>query len=47
MVNINGYLTPKNQALFKAGNRAFLYGDHLFETILFQNGKLLFWEENF
>lgn len=47
MVNINGYLTPKNQALFKAGNRAFLYGDHLFETILFQNGKLLFWEEHY
>lgn len=47
MVNINGHLTSKNQALFKAGNRAFLYGDHLFETILFQNDKLLFWEEHY
>lgn len=47
MVNINGHLTSKNQALFKAGNRAFLYGDHLFETILFQNHKLLFWEEHY
>ena len=47
MVNINGTLCARSQALFKAGNRAFLYGDRLFETIRYQNGKLLFWEDHY
>ena len=47
MVNINGTLCSRSQALFKAGNRAFLYGDRLFETIRYQNGKLLFWEDHY
>lgn len=47
MVNFNGTLCPKNQNLFKAGNRAFLYGDQLFETIRYENGKLVFWEDHY
>ena len=47
MVNFNGTLFPADQTLFKAGNRAFLYGDRLFETIRYQNGKLLFWEDHY
>jgi len=47
MVNLNGTLFPADQTLFKAGNRAFLYGDRLFETIRYQNGKLLFWEDHY
>ncbi len=47
MVNYNGTLTPENQNLFKPGNRAFLYADRIFETILYQNGRLLFWEDHY
>ena len=47
MINLNGSLLPNSQNLFKAGNRAFLYGDQLFETLRFQDGKLLFWEDHY
>ena len=47
MINLNGSLFPNSENLFKSGNRAFLYGDQLFETIRFQNGKLLFWEDHY
>ncbi len=47
MINLNGSLFPNAQNLFKSGNRAFLYGDQLFETLRFQDGKLLFWEEHY
>ena len=42
MINLNGSISPKTKALFYSGNRAFLYGDQIFETIHFYNGKLLF-----
>lgn len=32
-INLNGELFPKNNAVFGAENRAFRYGDSLFETI--------------
>ena len=47
MVNYNGTLTPDDQHLFKPGNRAFLYADRIFETIRYQNGRLLFWEDHY
>lgn len=47
MINLNGSLYPNGQTIFKSGNRAFLYGDQLFETLRFYNGKLLFWEEHY
>jgi branched-chain amino acid aminotransferase len=47
MINLNGSLTPNSELIFKAGNRAFLYGDQLFETILFENGTLKFWEDHY
>lgn len=47
MINFNGSLVAKDQTLFKAGNRAFLYGDQLFETLRFHKGKILFWEEHY
>ena len=47
MINLNGSLLPNAQNLFKSGNRAFLYGDQLFETLRFQDGKLLFWEDHY
>ena len=47
MVNLNGVLVSKDANLFKAGNRAFTYGDQLFETILFRDGVLRFWEDHY
>ena len=47
MINLNGSISPKTKALFYSGNRAFLYGDQIFETIHFYNGKLLFWEDHY
>jgi len=47
MVNLNGALVSKDENLFKAGNRAFTYGDQLFETILFRDGELKFWEDHY
>tara|TARA_B110000977_G_C11065615_1_gene487700 strand:+ start:1755 stop:2576 length:822 start_codon:yes stop_codon:yes gene_type:complete len=47
MVNYNGTLIASSESIFKAGNRAFLYGDQLFETILFRNNSLRFWEDHY
>ena len=47
MVNLNGILFSNDENLFKAGNRAFTYGDQLFETVLFKNGELKFWEDHY
>ena len=47
MINLNGSLIAKSEAIFKAGNRAFLYGDQLFETVLYKNGTLKFWEDHY
>ena len=47
MLNFNGKLYPNNDLIFKAGNRAFNYGDQLFETIRYSKGKILFWEDHY
>lgn len=47
MVNYNGTLMSHSDPLFKAGNRAFLYGDQLFETLLYKNSTLKFWEDHY
>ena len=47
MLNFNGQLYPNNHIIFKAGNRAFNYGDQLFETIRYSKGKILFWEDHY
>ncbi len=47
MLNFNGKICHNNDLLFKAGNRAFNYGDQLFETIRYSNGKLLFWDDHY
>jgi len=40
MVNLNGIIMAENQAIFSAENRAFRYGDGLFETIRSQKHKI-------
>lgn len=41
-VNFNGQLFPATTPLFQSTNRAFNYGDGLFETIRIHRGRLLF-----
>lgn len=43
----NGDFFPLHQPVFNAQNRSFKYGDGLFETMKFHNGKLLLGELHF
>lgn len=43
-INHNGTLLPNDNNIFTADNRAFRYGDGLFETMLYQNGEIRFLE---
>lgn len=45
MVNFNGVISDQFQEI--AENRAFLYGDAVFETMKVVNGKILFWEDHY
>lgn len=47
MVNSNGHLLAPAQAHVSISNRAYNYGDGLFETIKAVNGKLFFWEDHY
>lgn len=47
MVNFNGSIIPESQVFLGVNNRAFKYGDSLFETIKIYNGHLLFWEDHY
>jgi branched-chain amino acid aminotransferase len=45
MINFNGNL--ESQEHIFSGNRAFKYGDAVFETIKVVNGVILFWEDHY
>lgn len=45
-VNYNGNIIDANQPIFTSGNRAFRYGDALFETIRLMQGEILFFEKH-
>ncbi|WP_421918262.1 aminotransferase class IV [Marinifilum sp.] len=45
-VNLNGVLFPKNSAVFGAENRAFRYGDSLFETIHSNGTEIQFFDQH-
>ncbi len=45
-INHNGIITPEDAPIFTASNRSFRYGDGLFETIRFYQGKVLWLEEH-
>ncbi len=47
MINNNGELKAAAAPLFSAQNRAFLYGDAVFETIRYGQGHLHFWEDHY
>ena len=47
MVNYNGTLVSESTPLFTEANRAFGYGDALFETIRSFGNTLFFWEDHY
>jgi len=46
MVNFNGTIVPSSENIL-AENRAFLYGDGVFETVKILDGKVLFLEDHY
>lgn len=47
MLNLNGQLLLENEFNLNSNNRAFKYGDAIFETINILNGKIIFWEDHY
>ncbi len=47
MININGKLVDQTDAKIPIDNRGFTYGDAVFETLKFAQGKILFWENHY
>jgi branched-chain amino acid aminotransferase len=47
MVNFNGTLISDNEVRISTKNRAFKYGDAIFETIKVLNGKVVFVEDHY
>ncbi len=47
MILLNGNLLPENEAHLAYSNRGLLYGDALFETLRYQDSKILFWEDHY
>tara|TARA_R110002073_G_scaffold336347_1_gene532430 strand:+ start:7523 stop:8356 length:834 start_codon:yes stop_codon:yes gene_type:complete len=47
MLNHNGELVAFNAVRITPNNRAFNYGDAVFETVKILNGKVVFWEDHY
>ncbi len=45
-INFNGNIVDSSQPVFTAANRAFRYGDAVFETIRLMQGEILFFEKH-
>ncbi|MDO4229389.1 MAG: aminotransferase class IV [Capnocytophaga sp.] len=46
-INHNGILLKSDEKIMQVENRAFKYGDAVFDTLKYTNQKLLFWEEHY
>ena len=47
MINYNGNLISSKELQLSYENRAFKYGDGIFETVKIQNNKIVFWEDHY
>ena len=47
MVNFNGSIISESKLQFSHENRAFKYGDAIFETVKIVNNKVVFWEDHY
>ena len=47
MINFNGDLVHSDQFTFTKDNRAFKYGDGLFETVKVAQNTVVFWEDHY
>ena len=47
MINLNGTLISENKEVLNFNNRAFKYGDALFETVKVENLKVIFVEDHY
>ena len=47
MINYNGDLFASDQLIFTPENRAFKYGDAVFEILKIAHGKVIFWEDHY
>lgn len=47
MLNYNGNVLSSDQLIFSPDNRAFKYGDAVFETVKIAHGKVIFWEDHY
>lgn len=47
MINYNGNLITPEELQLSQENRAFKYGDGVFETVKIQNNKVVFWEDHY
>lgn len=47
MINFKGTISNGVSVHISTENRAFKYGDAIFETIKIQNGKVIFWEDHY
>ena len=47
MINYNGNIITSKELHLSNENRAFKYGDGVFETVKIQNRKIIFWEDHY
>ncbi|WP_313114638.1 aminotransferase class IV [Aequorivita sediminis] len=47
MINLNGQIVKEQNATITINNRGLHYGDAVFETMRYGNGKIYFWEDHY